>query len=221
MGKRKYLWLIGMTLLVAGGCAAGQTSGNSEEAVGMPETQLIAERGLPHQTIATPEGGKILLYETKRMDQMAVMGGGAWGKPEQMTYWVDAQGKVEKVKYYPYGKRQFIFPSAEERADTMPAPKKPVVAQSPPPPAPAQGQMAEATKLELRMRKEEVTRLLGLPDRTEGFLIEGKPVVVWTYRLGDQGGHQVTPLIFENGRLSGWGDAYHQIILRKAKTQQQ
>ncbi|MCK9375928.1 MAG: DUF3192 domain-containing protein [Syntrophobacterales bacterium] len=209
--------------MVAGGCAAGQTSGNFEGAVGMQETQLIAERGLPQETIASPEGGKILLYETKRMDQMAVMGGGAWGKPEQMAYWVDAQGKVEKVKYYPYGKRQFIFSSEQKRADSMPAPKKPAVAQTASsPPAPASSHMAEAAKLELRMSKEEVTHLLGLPDRTEGFLADGKPVVVWTYLLGDQGGRPVlTPLVFENGRLSGWGDAYYQTILRKAKTQSQ
>jgi hypothetical protein len=80
--------------------------------------------------------------------------------------------------------------------------------------------MKEAARLELSMSKEDVARLLGLPDRTEAFWAEGKQVMVWTYRLGDPAGHQVlTPLVFENGRLSGWGDAYYLTILRKVRSQ--
>jgi hypothetical protein len=265
MGRHGYLWLAGMALLMVGACATGQTNGDSIGTVGMQEAQLIGEKGQPRQIIDRPEGGKILVYDKQRLDQVAVMGGGAWGKPEQMYYWLDAQGKVEKVRYYPYGKKKFIFPSDEDREDVTPAPTKLAQAQAPLPPqaspaaslakpsqtappreaptasphlaspapqktepvvsklaasAPAQREMTKATSLELLMSKEDVTRLLGLPDRTEGFLAAGKPVVVWTYRLGKPEGPQVlTPLVFENGRLSGWGDAYYQTILRKIRTQ--
>ena len=250
MGRHGLLCLAGMALLIIGGCAAAQTSGNSAGAVGMNEAELVSQIGSPQQTIARVEGGKILVYEKQRLDQVAVMGGGAWGKPEQMYYWLDAQGKVEKVRYYPYGKRKFIFSSDQEREDFTPPPKQltKTVASSPPQapveaPPPSQPlaspaavktepaaskmpasasshSMAEAARLELLMSKEDVVRLLGLPDRTEGFWAEGKQVMVWTYRLGDPGGRQVlTPLVFENGRLSGWGDAYYLAILRKVRNQ--
>ena len=251
MGRHGFLWLAGMALLIVGGCAAGQTNGNSAGAVGMSEAELLGQKGQPQQTIARPEGGKILVYEKQRLDHVAVMGSGAWDKPEQMYYWLDAQGKVEKVRYYPYGKRKFIFPSDEEREDfpptpkkltkdmaasppqapaAVPAPSRPLVSPAPQKPEPAGSQvpaavasprgMREAARLELLMSKEDVARLLGLPDRTEGFWAEGKQVMVWTYRLGDPGGRQVlTPLVFENGRLSGWGDAYYLTILKKVRSQ--
>jgi outer membrane protein assembly factor BamE (lipoprotein component of BamABCDE complex) len=80
--------------------------------------------------------------------------------------------------------------------------------------------MIEAARLEHGMSKEDVTRLLGLPDRTEGLRVDGKGVVVWFYRLADQTGHRVsTPLVFENNRLAGWGDTYYQMILKKAGSQ--
>ena len=251
MGRQGFLWLAGMALLIVGGCAAGQTDVNSAGAVGMYEAELLGQKGQPQQTIDRPEGGKVLVYEKQRLDHIAVMGSGAWGKPEQVYYWLDAQGKVEKVRYYPYGKRKFIFPSDQEREDFTPTPKKLTKAMaSSPPQAPAEVPapsrplaspapqkieptvsklpasassprgMTEAARLELLMSKEDVARLLGLPDRTEGFWAEGKQVMVWTYRLGDPGGRQVlTPLVFENGRLSGWGDAYYLTILRKVRNQ--
>ena len=190
------------------------------------------------------------------------MGGGTWDKPEQTYYWLSPQGQVEKTKYFPYGKRKFLFNPDREpdpgsrgpgpgaaSSSTSPPPeadtKKPLQTASPVPaaplpqgpqaaapqktepivakasaPVPAHKGMKEAAGLELRMSKAEVTRLLGVPERTEGFLIEGKQVVIWTYRLGDPGGHQVlTPLVFENGRLSGWGDAYYQAMLKKVRSQ--
>jgi hypothetical protein len=251
MGRHAFPWLAGIALLIIGGCATGLTNGNYAGAVGMSEAELLSQKGQPQQTIARPEGGKILVYDKQRLDQVAVMGGGAWGKTEQMYYWLDAQGKVEKVRYYPYGKRKFIFPSDEEREDfpstskklaktmaTSPpqapaaglAPSPPVASPASQKPESAGSQvpatvanprgMQEAARLELSMSKEDVTHLLGLPDRTEGFWAEGKQVMVWTYRLGEPGGRQVlTPLVFENGRLSGWGDAYYLTILRKARSQ--
>jgi hypothetical protein len=217
----------------------------------MAEAELVGEKGQPQQTIVRPEGGKILVYEKQHLDHIAVMGSGAWDKREQVYYWLDAQGKVEKVRYYPYGKRKFIFPSDQEREDFAPTPKKvteatassphqapvegpapsrPLVSPDPkkteptasrlPASAQAHRSMTEAARLELLMSKEDVARLLGLPDRTEGFLAEGKQVMVWTYQLGDPGGRQVlTPLVFENGCLTGWGDAYYLTILRKVENQ--
>ncbi|MFZ5447252.1 MAG: DUF3192 domain-containing protein [Thermodesulfobacteriota bacterium] len=266
MRKCGYLWLVGLALLGLSSCVSGPGNGT----VGMNEVQLIAQKGQPQQIIEPPSGGKILVYETSRMDQMAIIGTGAWGKPEQIYYWLDAQGNVTKVKYYPYGKRKFLFPSDYEPTETVtsptptevaqaqpPAPsaspqeeiKKPVQAapptapvapplptpaaapaspkaapsvSEPKPSAPGAQGMTGAARLEHGLSKEEVTRLLGLPDRTEGFRTDGKGVVVWSYRLADQTGRRIlTPLIFENGRLTGWGDAYYQMILRKARTQSQ
>jgi hypothetical protein len=261
MGRQSLLSLVWIVLLVVGGCATGQLTGDSVDAVGMQETELIAAKGRPQQIIPTPAGGKIFIYENRRMDQVAIMGGGTWDKPEQTYYWLNAQGQVEKTKYYPYGKRKFLFNPEQEsiqvaaapppaRPQASPSPpeaetKKPLQAASSgpvaplsqgtrpaapqttepvvsraPAPTPAYKGMKEAAGLELGMRKTEVNRLLGVPERTEGFLNEGKQVVIWTYRLGDPGGHQVlTPLVFENGRLSGWGDTYYRATLKKVGNQ--
>jgi Protein of unknown function (DUF3192) len=263
MGKSNYL-LLGMALLGLSSCVTGQNTGS---AVGMQQAELVAQRGQPQQIIDDPAGGKVLVYETSRMDQMAIMGAGAWGKPEQIYYWLDAQGNVTKVDYYPYGKRKFLFPTEQKPAKLAASPTPAVVAQAqtppplppqeelkqppqtepsvvksapalppaspapappkatpiavkPTPPAPGPKGMGEAARLEHGMSKEDVTRLLGLPDRTEGFRVDGKGVVVWSYKLADQTGHRVpTPLIFENNRLAGWGDAYYQMVLKKAGAQ--
>lgn len=271
MGQRYQLWLVGLALLGLSSCIAGQSNGNFAGAVGMKEAQLVAQKGQPQKIVDAPDGGKILVYETSRMDQMAIMGTGAWGKPEQTNYWLDAQGNVTKVDYYPYGKRKFLFPSRtepekiaaapapaiapaqplpppvsprEEIKTSVPTPS-PAVTVAPPltaaaPASPPQKAppivskptapklstdpkgMGEASRLEHGMSKAEVTRLLGLPDRTEGFRVDGKGVLVWLYRFSDQTGRQVlTPLIFENSRLIGWGDAYYQMLLRKARAQSQ
>jgi hypothetical protein len=269
MRKSSYLWLVGMALLGLSSCVTGQNSGNFAGAVGMQEAELVAQKGQPQQIIDAPAGGRVLVYETSRMDQAAIMGSGHWGKTEQIYYWLNAQGNVTKVDYYPYGKRKFLFPSAQEPvkmaaapapaasaqpetltpppvppqeetkqppqaappavtvapalppAPPAPAPQKTAtIAPKPIPPAPSPKGMLEAARLEHGMSKENVTRLLGLPDRTEGFRVGEKGVVVWSYRLTDQTGHRVlTPLIFENNRLAGWGDAYYQMVLREAKSQ--
>ncbi len=268
MGKRCQLWLVGLALLGLSSCITGQSNGDYAGAVGMKEDQVVAQRGQPQQIIDSPDGGKILVYETSRMDQMAILSTGAWGRPEQVYYWLDGQGNVTKVDYYPFGKRKFLFPPdrepariaaplapaaiaqaqpvpplvtpreeikksvqtappAESVAPPLPAaaparaPQKvPAIVSKPTPPPPGPGGMTEAARLEHGMSKEDVTRLLGLPDYTEGFRVDGKGVVVWSYRLADQTGRRVTtPLIFENSRLTGWGDAYYQMLLKKARTQ--
>ena len=262
-----YLGLVGLALLGLSSCTTGPGRGNFAGSVGMNETQLVAQKGLPQQIIDSPGGEKILVYETTSIDQKAIMGSGAWRKPEQTYYRLDAQGKVTKVDYYPYGKRQFLFPASSEPAKVAAPPAPAVVAQAqvtpppvptqeeskepvhpappavaslpplptptpapapqetipiatppPPPSAPATKGMIEAARLEHGMSKEDVTRLLGMPDRSEGFRVDGKGVVVWSYRVADQTGRRVlTPLIFENSHLVGWGEAYYQMVLRKAR----
>jgi hypothetical protein len=274
MGPRGRLWLVWIMLLVTAGCATGlaESTGKVSGAVGMHETDLIAAKGQPQQVIPTPEGGKILVYETSRMDQVAVMGSGAWGKPEEVYYWLNPQGQVEKTKYYPFGKKKFLFPSADEPAAVATAAAPPAAAPAPPPaPAPAPAAvtstvptpkalpaaspaapapapavsaprppapqpveppharpappaatpkiMGEAAGLELRMSKAEVTKLLGLPDQTEGFYVGDKAVTIWTYKLIDPKGQRLPlPVIFENGRLTGWGETSYQMMLKKVKS---
>ncbi len=259
MGRQSLLSLVWVVLLVVGGCATGQLNGNRADVVGMQEAELIAKKGQPQQIMPSPDGGKIFVYKSRRMDQLAIMGGGTWDRPEQTYYWLNPQGRVEKTKFFPYGNKKFPFSSDSEPTQVAAAPAppqappslpaadirqplqtaspvpaaplpqraqaavpqqpEPIVAKAPAP-VPAQKGMKEAAGLELGMSKAAVTRLLGVPGRTEGFFTAGKQVVIWTYRLGDTGGHQVlTPLVFENGRLSGWGDAYYQTILKKARTQ--
>jgi hypothetical protein len=71
------------------------------------------------------------------------------------------------------------------------------------------------------MTKEEVRRTLGAPEQTEGFRAGGRAVVVWHYLLvGPQGRRLPTPLVFEAGRLSGWGDNYYRQRLRELGGQQ-
>jgi hypothetical protein len=259
MGMSNYM-LLGVAILGLSSCATGQIT---ESAVGMKQAELVAQKGQPQQIIDNSAGGKVLVYETSRMDQMAIMGAGAWGKPEQIYYRVDPEGNITKVDYYPYGKRKFLFPTGQEPAKiaAAPAPAPVAQAQKPPPmhpqeeprqpfeteppvakiapelppaspapapqktaaitakptpPAAASKGMGEAARLEHGMSKEDVTHLLGLPDRTEGFRVEGKGVVIWSYKLADQTGNRVpTPLIFENNRLAGWGEPYYQMLLKK------
>jgi hypothetical protein len=270
MGKYRHLAMVALALFGLSSCVTAQSQGDLSGAVGMDEAQLVAQRGQPQKIIDAPAGGKILVYETSRMDHMAIMGPGAWGKPEQFYYWLDSQGKVTKANYYPFGRKKFLIPSANEPEKPAAPPAQIAVAPMPstssqvppqkeikkpaPPPSPAatiatppaavtpatkpqeaspiiaqptapvvspgpKG-MREAARLEHAMSKEEVSRLLGLPERTEGFRVDGNKVVVWSYRLSDQTGRRVlTPLIFENNRLTGWGDTYYQMLLRKARTQ--
>jgi hypothetical protein len=213
-------------------CAAIEGTGGSDliEA-GQTEAELVKKRGQPQEILPTPQGGKIYVYTTYRIDQLAVMGSGAWAKPEQTYYWLDPQGIVTKAAYYPYGKKAFIFSDKAEAPakEVVTAHQTPVAArqESPSPgeaapraetakPAPPSVDREAHTRLEPNMSKDGVRRLLGLPDRTEGFTMEGKSIVVWFYPLKDRQGRMVsTPLVFEKNRLVGWGERYYQQLHKK------
>jgi hypothetical protein len=218
-------------------CAAIKGTSDTIE-VGQKEAELTVTRGQPQEILPNPQGGKIYVYTAYSMDQLAVMGSGAWARPEQTYYWLDPQGIVTKVAYYPYGKRPFIFSGKEEapakevvtapptqaapvlarqESPTLPAPQEAAPRPEPAQPAPPSVEPEAHTRLEPNMTKDEVRRLLGLPDRTEGFIREGKSIVVWFYPLKDRQGRMInTPLVFEKDRLVGWGERYYQQLPKKA-----
>jgi hypothetical protein len=261
MTWRRFVW--GLLIVVwLGGCGSSLTH-EDILSVGQREADLVARKGQPQEVQPGPGGGKVYVYTTHSLDQVAAMGGGAWNKPSQVYYWLNDQGVVTKVARYPYGKRRFLIPSEEKPAQIAQAPasqeKVPVPAAGPaarktpeppaPPAAPGPGQPAQpapkpppspapaaipgpqetagapgrqaapslrsdmdaASRLELNMSREEVRRLLGPPERTEGFQVKGRGVIVWFYSLASRPGRQVnTPLVFEGGRLSGWGENYYR-----------
>jgi len=258
MGWRDFGPLV-LAMWCLGGCA-GMELGGREPGPGPGHSveELVAQNGQPQEILSGPQGGQIYVYKRTQMAHPAIMGGGAWGKPEDTLFWLDAQGKIYKVTYYPYGKRRFIFPTEEEPgvaarptpqaapeevAPAVPSPPgpSPTVTLAPTPPAapalkptpaptptpapaptrisPQEG-MAASTRLELRMSKGEVEHLLGVPDHTEGFLVGNTPVVIWFYVLEDRHGRRVvTPLVFREGRLTGWGEAYYQRVLGEVRGQ--
>ena len=234
-----------LALLWLGGCASsGGLSPGGTLSVGQREEELVARQGQPQEILPAAGGGKTYVYTTYNIDQMATMSGGAWAKPDQVHYSLNDQGVITEVKRYPYGKRSFIFPSKEKpalvasapapslaqtQAPRAPAtaaapptaPPEVAVAQAAPPPAPSRSDKEGAACLELNMSREEVRRVLGSPERTEGFRAGSRGVIVWYYRLeGPQGRRAVTPLVFEDGRLSGWGENYYQRRLREMSGQQ-
>lgn len=236
--KWRYLSFLILIGFIISGCAGAELAGGSPGSkVGQTEADLLALEGKPQKILAGPEGGKIFVYTRGRMDQTAILSGGAWSKQEETYYFLDPQGKIYKEKNYPYGKHKFLFPAEE--------PASPQVAQVQPPaaprtsaaaaetpaqsPAPSQapvGKRAEPTapsspgreassRLEPGMSKAQVRGLLGLPDRSEGFHLQGKPVIVWFYSLeGGQERKVATPLVFIDNRLNGWGDAYYRRVLQ-------
>ena len=89
-------------------------------------------------------------------------------------------------------------------------------AQPQPPVSPARSNLEGASRLELNMSREDVRRVLGPPERTEGCRVGGRAVIVWYYLLeGPQGGRVLTLPVFEKGRLGGWGENYYRRRLRK------
>lgn len=261
---------LGVLLLVwLGGCAGaggGLASGDTLK-VGQRLEDLTARQGQPQEVQPGPDGGKIYIYTTYSLDQVAAMGGGAWNKPDQVYYWLNDQGVITRVAHYPYGKRRFLFPSDDKPAVAVAAPVTPVTpapAPSPavaaaatpavakpsppqPPPVPqpqpqmtpsvppaagppareaasppaarsgppAQSDMDAASRLELNLSREEVRRLLGNPERTEGFRAAGRALIIWFYLMESrQGRRLLTPLVFEDDRLSGWGEEYYKRRLR-------
>jgi hypothetical protein len=246
-----------------GGCAGKEGLGLADTLnVGQQESELVAQKGTPQEILPNPQGGKIYIYQRYHMDQMAALGGGVMGRTEQVYYYLDPQGRITKVNYYPYGKWKFLLPSqgapgstaqaaaqpssgpevtpaasppattprepaplAAAASPPMALPEKPVqplrVASTPPPksrevaPAPmaARGgpDVEATTHLELNMTKEEVRRVLGVPERTEGMRVGGRSLVTWFYTTRDSQDRRVSlPVTFENGRLSGWGESYYR-----------
>lgn len=278
------LWLVG--------CATHNDFGQSDtSSVGQQEKDLLIRQGPPQEILKAPGGGKIYVYTTIKMDQVAAMGGGAWAKRDQVYYWLNSQGVITRVVRYPYGKKNFIFPTEKEPTQVV-QPTTPQKTASPsqlsatlenplPPPVPPatekvlqtatppdrepQGKsgfppipeavsadsaavpqktsiastsrmttqalqasvappgppdMDAATRLELDMTREEVRQILGLPEKIEGFRVKGKAIIIWSYTLEDRIGRRLTaPLIFENGQLSGWGDAYYRRIMQEISNQ--
>lgn len=260
-------WGIGLMICLLGGCAAGGGVVPGEPLrVGQRESDLVAQKGQPQEVRPGPGNAKIYVYTERKLDQVAILGGGAWGKPDEVHYWLDDQGVITRVSRYPYGKKKFLFPT-EEAAAPAPAaaravpevktatapppappaplpspmgeerrrPAEPAAPPSPSTPAPAakaapkemaaaaapttlgRPDMSAAARLELNLSREEVQQLLGLPERTEGFRVKGRAVIVWFYQLSDREGRRVsTPVLFENGRVSGWGETHYRRLLKEA-----
>lgn len=260
-------WGIGLMVLLLSGCASGGGVAPGEPLkVGQRESDLVAQKGQPLEVRPGPNNTKIYVYAERKLDQVAILGGGAWSKPDEVHYWLNDQGVITRVSRYPYGKKKFLFPTEEAAAPApasvaatpgqevrtgaapgppspapVPTPVKeqppraagPVAAPAPSPPAPvtqaapqatapARGtlgrpDMSGAVRLELNQTREEVQRLLGLPERTEGFRVRGRAVIVWFYQLTDPQGRRVsTPVVFENGRVSGWGESHYRRLLKEA-----
>jgi hypothetical protein len=232
LGLLALMWLCG--------CASGL--GGDTLGVGQREADLVARLGQPQEIEPGPGGGKTYIYTTENLDQTAIMGGGAWVKPDQVYYDINGQGIITGVKRYPYGKRSFILPSKEKPVQlaqapvassqaaapsAIPAPSSPAAppvaarATATPPPAATKNVEEKASRLELNMSREDVRRILGAPERTEGFQVGRQELVVWYYLLeSGQGRRTLTPLVFEGGRLSGWGENYYHLRLRKITPQQ-
>ena len=227
--KRRWMGLGLMALFWLGGCARGGQGINNTLSAGQRVEELVARKGQPQEVKPEPGGGKAYVYTSENLDQMATMGGGAWVKPDQVYYHINDQGVITGVDHYPYGKRSFILPALGRSGQMAEAPvagqvkaapaAPPVEAPKPlaqAPATPARSKLEGASRLELNLSREEVRRILGSPERTEGFRAGGRAVIVWYYWLEEpQGRRGLTPLVFEDGRLSGWGDNYFRRRLRE------
>jgi hypothetical protein len=229
-----------LVLLWLSACAShGGPSSFETLSVGQREADLVARKGPPQEIQTAAGGGKIYIYTTNNIDSMAGLSGGAWSKPYQVYYWLNDQGVITDVIRYPYGKHNFIFPTQHKepqmaQASQPQTPPTPTAAPTPtatpregagtraePSASLGKSDVAAATHLELHMSRAEVQRVLGPPERTEGFQTGGRAMIVWYYSLEDRQGRQVvTPLVFEEGRLSGWGESYYRRRLRETSSQQ-
>ena len=240
--KGRYLvFLVWIGFLFVGCAGAELAGGPPGPQVGQTEADLVAQLGEPQKIQPAPEGGKIFIYSRERMARTAILSGGAWSKPEQTYYYLDAQGKIYKASFYPYGKRKFIFPTEEaapaqvaqaqppttsstsslaapvESSTSPPPSSKAPVTRDAEPAAPSSSGREASSRLELGMSKAQVRGLLGLPDRSEAFHLQGKPVIIWYYYLEEgQGRKVITPLVFMENRLSGWGETYYRRVLKEA-----
>ncbi len=74
--------------------------------------------------------------------------------------------------------------------------------------------------LELGDSKKMVLSELGEPKRTEKYAIDGKDYDIWIYQTkrnyqdGREPDDLFTPVVFENGKLSGWGRNYYDTTIK-------
>jgi hypothetical protein len=80
--------------------------------------------------------------------------------------------------------------------------------------------------LKLSQSKPEVLKQLGNPHRNEKYNINDKEIDVWFYRTSWNADNletddEFTPMVFENGKLIGWGrNFYDQTIKFKSEIKQ-
>lgn len=75
--------------------------------------------------------------------------------------------------------------------------------------------------LNIGMSKTEVLQVMGEPRKTEAYAIEGRNIEFWLYltegiTITDRsmGNKNLTPLVFENGSLIGWGRSFYDSTLK-------
>jgi len=79
------------------------------------------------------------------------------------------------------------------------------------------------TQLQMNMTTDEVVQIMGPPAMTEAYLVDDTPQLFYFYltrdipdaglRRGDVPGPQnYTPLLFEGGRLKGWGASLYNAL---------
>ena len=71
--------------------------------------------------------------------------------------------------------------------------------------------------LEMDMSKQDVMKIMGNPDLNEAYKsLHGKSVVIFFYYTqrkrndGNVTKDETTPVVFENGRLVGWGSEFYE-----------
>jgi outer membrane protein assembly factor BamE (lipoprotein component of BamABCDE complex) len=72
-------------------------------------------------------------------------------------------------------------------------------------------------KLEIGMNKEQVLEIMGEPNMNEAYQsLKGIPTTIWFYYTerkwadGSYTKDEMTPLVFHEGKLSGWGDEFYE-----------
>ncbi len=80
--------------------------------------------------------------------------------------------------------------------------------------------------LNKRQTKQEVLQVMGNPHRNEKYDMNGKDVDIWFYRTswsedGLETDDEFTPMVFEDGKLIGWGrNFYDQKIKLQSEIKQ-
>jgi len=74
-------------------------------------------------------------------------------------------------------------------------------------------------KLKMGMSTDEVISIMGKPDLNEAYKsLNGKPIIIFFYYTqrkwadGTITKDKCTPVVFENGKLIGWGDEFYKTI---------